>query len=36
MTRASAIGENHNTVTLTHTEWNDLVARVRRDELKSV
>jgi hypothetical protein len=30
------IGEEQNTVTLTHAEWNDLVARVRRGELKSV
>ena len=28
------IGENRNTVTLTHAEWNDLVSRVRRGELK--
>ncbi len=27
------IGENHNTVSLTHAEWNDLVARVQRGEL---
>jgi len=30
------IGEEHNTVTLTHAEWNDLVDRVRRGELKPV
>lgn len=30
------IGEDQNTVTLTHAEWNDLVARVRRGELKPV
>ena len=30
------IGEGHNTVTLTHAEWNDLVARIRRDELKPI
>ena len=30
------IGENDNTVKLTHAEWNDLVARVRRGELKEV
>jgi hypothetical protein len=30
------IGENHNTVTLTHAEWNELVARIRRGELKPV
>ncbi len=30
------IGEEQNTVTLTHAEWNDLVARVQRGELKPV
>ena len=30
------IGENENTVKLTHAEWNDLVAHVRRDELREV
>jgi hypothetical protein len=30
------IGENENTVKLTHAEWNDLVARVRRRELREV
>lgn len=30
------IGEENNLVTLTHAEWNDLVARVRRGELKPV
>jgi hypothetical protein len=30
------IGENQNTVTLTHAEWNELVARVRRGELMPV
>ncbi len=30
------IGENHNTVSLTHAEWNDLVARVQRGELTPV
>jgi len=30
------IGENENTVTLTHGAWNDLVARVRRGELNLV
>jgi hypothetical protein len=30
------IEEKHNTVTLTHAEWNELVARVRRGELKPV
>jgi hypothetical protein len=30
------IGEDENTVTLTHEQWNDLVAHVRRGELKPV
>jgi hypothetical protein len=30
------IGEDDNTVTLTHEQWNDLVARVRRGELREV
>ena len=30
------IGEEHNTVTLTHAKWNELVALVRRGELKPV
>ena len=30
------IGEDRNTVRLTHAEWNDLVARIRRDELRAV
>ena len=30
------IGEDDNTVKLTHGEWNDLVARVRRGELREV
>jgi hypothetical protein len=30
------IGEEQNVVTLSHAEWNDLVARVRRGELKPV
>jgi hypothetical protein len=30
------IGEEENTVKLTHAEWNDLVARVRRGELCEV
>ena len=30
------IGEAENTVTLTHAEWNDLVARIRRGELTEV
>ena len=30
------IGEDRNTVTLTHAEWNNLVARVLRGELKPV
>ena len=31
-----SIGENENTVKLTLAEWNDLVARIRRGELKEV
>jgi len=30
------IGEDRNTVRLTHAEWNDLVARVKRGELYEV
>jgi hypothetical protein len=30
------IGEEENTVTLTHAEWNDLVARIQRGELKAI
>jgi hypothetical protein len=30
------IGENENIVKLTYAEWNDLVARVRRGELREV
>jgi len=30
------IGEDANTVKLTHAEWNDLVARIGRGELKEV
>jgi hypothetical protein len=30
------IGEDKNTVKLTHDQWNDLVARVRRGELFEV
>lgn len=30
------IGEDRNTVKLTHAEWNDLVARVKRGELHEV
>jgi len=30
------IGEDKNTVKLTHTEGNDLVSRIRRGELKEV
>ena len=30
------IGEDQNTVRLTHAEWNDLVARIRRGELREV
>jgi hypothetical protein len=28
------IGEDDNTVTLTHAQWNELVARVRSGELR--
>jgi len=30
------IGEDENTVRLTHAEWNDLVARIRCGELSAV
>lgn len=30
------IGEDANTVKLTHDQWNDLVARIRRGELVEV
>ena len=30
------IGEEENIVRLTHAEWNDLVARVRRGELTEI
>ena len=30
------IGENENTVRLTHAEWNDLVAHIHRGELFEV
>ena len=30
------IGEDENTVRLTHAEWNDLVARVLSGELREV
>jgi hypothetical protein len=30
------IGEDQNTVKLTHAEWNDLVARIRSGELREV
>jgi hypothetical protein len=30
------IGEDRNTVRLSHAEWNDLVARIRTGELKEV
>ena len=30
------IGENENTVKLTHVEWNDLVARIKRGEIGEV
>lgn len=31
-----AIGEEGNTVRLTHAQWNDLVARIRQGELSEV
>ena len=31
-----SIGEDENTVKLTHDEWNDLVVRVRSGELSEV
>ena len=34
--KAVRIGENQNTVTLTHAEWNELVTRIQRGELKPV
>lgn len=34
--QAVTIGEAENIVKLTHAEWNDLVARVRRGELREV
>lgn len=30
------IGEDQNTVRLTHAEWNELVARIRSGELREV
>jgi len=30
------IGEDKNTVKLTHEQWNDLVARIRHGELAAV
>jgi len=30
------IGEDENTVTLSHVEWNDLVVRIKRGELREV
>ena len=30
------IGEDQDTVRLSHAEWNDLIARIRSDELKEV
>ncbi len=33
---AVTIGEDDNTVRLTHAQWNDLVARVRTGELEEV
>ena len=31
-----SIGEDDNTVRLTHAQWNDLVYRIRKGELSSV
>jgi hypothetical protein len=31
-----SIGANENTVKLTHVEWNDLVARIKRGELREI
>ena len=33
---AVTIGEDENTVKLTHEQWNDLVDRIRRGELAAV
>jgi hypothetical protein len=30
------IGEDENTVTLTHVQWNDLVARIKGGELREL
>jgi hypothetical protein len=30
------IGEDENTVKLTHVAWNDLVARIKRGELREI
>lgn len=30
------IGEDENTVRLSHVEWNDLVDRIRRGELREI
>ena len=34
--KGARIGEDDNAVTLTHAEWNDLVARIQRGELREV
>ena len=34
--RGVTIGEDNNIVKLTHSEWNDLVARIRSGELSEV
>ncbi len=31
-----SIGEDENTVRLTHAEWNELVGLIKRDELREV
>jgi hypothetical protein len=35
-TEGVTIGEDDNTVRLTHAQWNDLVSRIRKGELPSV
>jgi len=33
---AATIGEDNNTVRLTHAQWNDLVSRIQKGELTRV
>ena len=35
-TAASTIGEDENTVRLTHAEWNELVGLIKRGELREI